>query len=77
MTDTDVREALFEEFGIEMTDYFYTENKYNSRHLRILGQMIEISDQNFDRWANSVECELDYSRMKRKRFIREMTEILK
>ena len=54
-------EELLDQYSIVMnkTNYFYT--KYKGRQLRYLEstETIEIGDNDFDRWANSVELEFE------------------
>lgn len=71
MTQEEAIEALEEYTAILFDKWGYSTEKYKGRYLRFVGQFLEISDNNFDRWANSVEYEIDYSRMKKKRFLRD------
>ena len=77
MTKEEAQQSLVENYNLVFDDgYYYTQKKYKNRHFRFVGQFLEISDTDFDRWANSVEYEIDYSRMKEKRFLREVNYFL-
>lgn len=75
MTTEEAKQSLIENYNLVFDDY-YTLEKFKDRHFRFIGQFLQISDTDFDRWANSVEYELDYSRMKEKRFLREVNYFL-
>lgn len=76
MTTEEAKQSLIENYNLVFDDYNYTFEKFQNRHFRFTGQFLQISDTDFDRWANSVEYELDYSRMKEKRFLREVNYFL-
>jgi hypothetical protein len=68
MTTEEVVETLEANHDLKFDKSDYTLKTYKSRHFRIIGNILHISDTDFDRWANSVESEIDFSRMKSKRF---------
>ena len=71
MTTEEVVETLEANHDLKFDKDRYTLKKYKKRYFRILNNILQISDTDFDRWANSVDSEIDFSRMKSKRFLRD------
>lgn len=76
MKRQEVEDVLKLEYGIEF-EYDCSKKAFKGRWLRFVGQNLQISDLNFDRWANSLYFEFDYSRMKYKGLINEIYGIWK
>tara|TARA_R110001599_G_scaffold64929_2_gene183077 strand:+ start:736 stop:969 length:234 start_codon:yes stop_codon:yes gene_type:complete len=74
MKTEELEEVMKEHHGLEF-EYSCSTREYRGRQYRILGQFLQISDKEFDRWANSIDEEIDFSRMREKRFLRDFEEI--
>ena len=71
-------EILTQNRDITFSNWGYSENRYNGRWVRFVGQFLQVSEHKstFDRWANSLEFELDIMRIKPKRLLREFDNLL-
>ena len=75
MKKQEVINALYEAHGIEFEDEYSTSVKFRGRLYRVFDQSLDISDKDFDRWANSSENEIEFTRMKTKRFLRDFDSL--
>lgn len=65
METDELIKILNDEYDIEFEGSYCTTKKFRNRHLRIFEKqsVLEISDKDFDRWANSVDSEIEYGRL--------------